>query len=256
MNDTIKPKSFIASTLLRTKYVRIIGRKLIRECATELQDGTIINFRPSSDDMTVIREIFFQQIYDRFFSPGVGDVVFDVGANIGCYSLQSSKAVGKTGRVFAFEPNSASFELLSKNVRVNHANNVAPFRLALGRFASTASLNIYNKAGNSSFYRKDQEAGLKQIGVESVQVKTLDEIASQHKIDNLRVLKIDTEGYELEVLKGATKTLSSNHPRIALETHKNGASGEEIRLFLQGFGYTRIEVIPYDVAVGLLFAWQ
>ena len=164
------------------------------------------------------------QAFQRIIRPG--DVVYDVGAHYGYYALLSSVLAGPNGKVFAFEPSPPNILRLKKHVRINHCDNITVLELALSDHEGTARFD--NQAGSGT-------AHLSPDGALEVKTTSLD-AASAH-LPAPRVLKIDCEGAEVEVLKGGEKTIRSAQPAIFLSTH-----GEAIQqacfTLLRGWGYT------------------
>ncbi len=145
-----------------------------------------------------------------------GDVFLDVGANIGFISLAAASFVGTSGKVYSFEPLPETFEMLRTNLSINNITNVGIYNIALG--STKESMPIYDNdkfgRGSASLMRLN---GAQNNGRE-ISVDTLDAFISCAKVNNIRMLKIDVEGYELEVLEGAKKLLShSNAPIICIE---------------------------------------
>lgn len=147
-----------------------------------------------------------------------GDCFVDVGANIGLLSLHASSCVGPEGNVFAVEPNPKTLPILYRNIELNKANNIKVFEVALGEKSHTTKIfenRDINRGGASLIVNVNNEPGIE------VKVEPLDDFLALH---NPKVIKIDVEGYEFEVLKGAVKTISRTKPILivetALETHK------------------------------------
>lgn len=134
-----------------------------------------------------------------------GDVFIDVGANIGLMSLVAARAVGARGHVYACEPDPGTYAILKQNIEINQLRNLSTFPIALGASAATLALHrtIDRNRGSASLAAPG-EAG---DGGTLVPVKTLDEFCREHAISNVRMLKIDVEGWELPVLQGAQKLL-------------------------------------------------
>jgi FkbM family methyltransferase len=132
-----------------------------------------------------------------------GDIIIDVGANIGYYSLLGGKLVGANGIVYAFEPEENSFKQLSRHIRINGMDWVNPNQLALGdkigQLCMTAVLKT-NRGVQRVATSKDQ-------GVTKVDVTTLDELESRTNIDHLNLIKVDIEGSEFKFLKGAMNVI-------------------------------------------------
>jgi FkbM family methyltransferase len=136
-------------------------------------------------------ELFLRQVLKT------GDIVVDVGANIGLISLAAASLVGDTGRVVCIEPNPRTFRYLRKNVELNRFSHCTTFNCAVGEQSGTTLIS------NGRF--DDINRIVAEDGV-SVPLVTLDEILSEIS-GRIRLLKIDVEGYELYVLKGAVNSL-------------------------------------------------
>jgi len=253
-----RPNSRFQRFLLETKYVRHYGRKLVKVYSSQTEDGATIYVRVGTDDDFIVKEIFQDKYYEKYFAPDEGSVVVDVGANSGFFSLRASKLVGNTGRVLAFEPYSKSFMLLQRHLEANNRVNVTAYHLALGSHPGVANLDVYNSPGNNSLVEKldyyGERSWLRKEGSEQVNVDTLDAVISRLGVVRVDILKIDTEGSELEVLRGSREVLERYHPKIVAETHPVGASWGELEAFLLSFGYvTKVE--EYPAADKLLYAW-
>jgi FkbM family methyltransferase len=129
------------------------------------------------------------------------DVVFDVGANDGRTVLRLNGPLGAP-RFFAFEPVAETHRILA--ARTAHLPNVRTFPLALGAACGRQEIHLDPMSSMSSF-RPDWSSG--SSGRETVPVSTVDEVMVQEDVDFVHLLKIDTEGYEMEVLKGAERAL-------------------------------------------------
>jgi FkbM family methyltransferase len=144
------------------------------------------------------------------FAPG--KVFADVGANVGAYTL---RAMSRGMKVYPFEPNPENVKLLKRNAEINHLP-VQVQEFALGSSEGTANLSQNGATSRIS----------DMMGV-SVPVRTLDSFGLQ-QVD---LLKVDVEGYELEVFKGARETLARCHPDIMIEMHHWIGAEAEAALF-------------------------
>lgn len=135
-----------------------------------------------------------------------GDVVIDVGANIGYYTLIAAELVGKNGKVFAFEPNTRNCALLKKNVEVNGYKNVEIIDKALSDFNGTGKLFLTNEDNYGDLRIFNSNDNRESVGIKLI---TLDSFLNKKKI-NVNVIKMDVQGAEVRVLKGATNTLKKN----------------------------------------------
>jgi FkbM family methyltransferase len=173
---------------------------------------------------------------EKFLSPG--KVFIDVGANFGVYTLIASRLVGETGRVFAFEPTAQSFEVLRQNIALNQISNVRAFQLALAEAKGKAWLYYgWDPVGNS--------LGMDPLGGdkgEEVKIETLDNLLEEYSLDRVDAIKIDVEGAEELVLRGATRSLALHKPVIIFEFNPGcadrlGLSPDGARDFLESLGY-------------------
>lgn len=148
---------------------------------------------------------------------------FDVGANIGIYSLIMSRHFGAEGAVHAFEPVPHIRAKLEANLRLNGLRNVRVNDCALGEKAGTATINAiapgHYRAGTSSLVENENLArvGRQHFTKLEIAVTSLDTYVAQHGIARVDVVKIDVEGYELFVLQGAERTLKDHRPLILME---------------------------------------
>lgn len=135
-----------------------------------------------------------------------GDTFLDVGSNIGLMSLLAAKVVGCEGQVYAFEPESQTFAILSRNIEINGFKNIKAHELALGASSSTA--RIFRQVRKREAATLIGPAG-NTTGGKEVPIETLDKFINEKNISNVRMIKIDVQGWELEVLKGAPNILSN-----------------------------------------------
>jgi FkbM family methyltransferase len=164
-------------------------------------------------------------------------VVYDIGANVGIYSVLACRTVGINGRVFAFEPSTTNLFYLNSNIRANRFSNCEVIPQAV----SDTNGIVQFESGKGSCLGKISTAG-------SIQVPTisLDSFVANGK-PFPNVMKIDVEGAEYEVLTGAQTVISKARPVIFLATH-----GEEIHTkccnLLRDFGY-RLQLLAPDEVV-------
>lgn len=144
-----------------------------------------------------------------------GDVVVDVGANIGVWSryLLSHQQLSK---LIAFEPTGRIFELLCKNLSGHPCVSCQPF--ALGANSGTVAFSTHLDSGQNYVLRDASRPGSR-----NVQMTSLDEWVRQQNLPRLDVLKIDVEGLELDVLRGAIQTLKSFAPVVYFEYMPNSS---------------------------------
>jgi len=196
------------STLLKTGRVngnpfhRYLVAKLLFKCKLPAfvkfsTDHYRLWFHPSelSYQLYQNRSYFRQDeaIMDRILRPG--DVFVDIGANIGTWVLYAAHLVGPAGHVYAFEPHPKTAHYLQRNVALNSFQNITIFSCAVG---DSHKLVTLEETAN------DTMNNISENGTVSVQMVPLD---SMTQIPKIRLLKIDAEGSELQILHGAIQTL-------------------------------------------------
>lgn len=158
-----------------------------------------------------------------------GDVVVDVGANIGTHTVFFSQKVGSAGRVFAFEPQRMTFEMLCANLVLNGLLNVAPIQNGVSDQQGEIMVPVLNPAVAQNF------AALKIEGHATgdlVKVQPLDAL----ELKRCDLIKIDVEGMELKVLQGAEKTIRDCRPLLFAENNSREGSPELVQaLFDLGY---------------------
>lgn len=161
--------------------------------------------------------------------------VIDVGANKGCFSLLSAKLMNDCGRVLSFEPEPINCEWITRSIDANNYKCITLFQMALSDSDGKADLYIGEKSGFHSLISIAGNAGQKITVIQ----KRLDTILSENKISKVDLIKIDVEGAELQVLKGAVETIKQNNNlKIILDLHpQKGVDIYEIYDFLLQHGY-------------------
>jgi len=177
---------------LKSDYVEIDGNKMFLDPLDNLRLS--INEIYEEYETEVIKNIIKK-----------GDVVLDLGANIGYYTLIFAKLVGDKGKVFAFEPEPNNFNLLKKNVELNGYKNVVLIPKA-----------ISSKTGKNKLYISDENTGSHTI-IETEKNRKYIEIDSVCLDDyfvgfdrKINFIKMDVEGYEGEAIRGMTSILQKN----------------------------------------------
>jgi len=167
-----------------------------------------------------------------------GDVVLDIGANIGLVTLQMASIVGAEGHVFAFEPIKRLSALLSRSAAENDFENITIHNVALSELAGTGSMQVADRSLGCSTL---------SLGIEGepCEIRMLDEIDFGPHLKRPRLLKIDVEGHESKVFAGGRTFLEKYPPDyILFESHaEHGRFWDrpEVRLLLEyGYGFAAI----------------
>lgn len=177
-----------------------------------------------------------------------GDVVYDVGGFIGWYAIAAAKCVGPSGMVFAFEPAPSSAELLRIHLKINSVESqVRVIQAACSESFDLVSMPVWpiGLASGNSLRKVVSRSDISPEHV-VVYVLPLDKFYETSKMSP-DVIKIDVEGAELQVLKGAKEILSKLRPIIFLELHTFawhhfGTTEEELRELLDGLSYDILDV--------------
>ncbi len=169
-----------------------------------------------------------------------GDVLFDLGANNGYYTLLSAKLVGPRGRVLAFEPSPGNAHFLRKHVAINRLENVKCFEEAVGESEGVIRFSSCTQSGTGTGRVSDS-------GDIEVRMRCLDEIVEQEGVVPTHI-KLDVEGSEMKVFAGAMRTLSRDRPVIFLSTH---GTREQALDFFQRIGY--VARVPSEIQGELVF---
>jgi FkbM family methyltransferase len=172
-----------------------------------------------------------------------GDTCIDVGANIGVHAVALARAVGPTGRVVAIEADPAVADRLDANVLLNGLENVRVVRAA-AHATSGLTLGLNTTPPSSRSHAQGSLLRLGHLTGSVVAVPTL-------KVDDLglrdvRLVKVDVEGAEWDVLQGALTTLERDHPTIVFEFNRSYSPRpfDDYRALLAAVGYQSIFEIP------------
>jgi FkbM family methyltransferase len=194
------------------------------------------------------RELYFRGEYESAVTRALyqylreGNIAFDAGAYIGTHTLIMAKLVGKTGKVFAFEPNPEAQKLLLENIAINNFENVTMFDFALSDQEGTKQLFSYSDTmqdtGTASLYP------LENLHPEStVVVSTIDVVVEKNALNRLDVIKIDTRGSDLSIILGARESIKLFRPCVIFEYNENnwkhaGSTWEEAQSFFYEQNYS------------------
>lgn len=178
-----------------------------------------------------------------------GMVFYDIGANIGFFSVIAAEKVTPQGHVYSFEPVSGTHDRLVENIQLNKIDkHVTTFLAAASDHVGEAQIYIPDKgmdAWNSLAVKP--EAG--NYRLDTIKTIVLDELVANQTLRSPDIIKIDVEGWELHVLKGLQQTLQTYHPTLYVEfTSANlkaaGTNCAELAEFIRALGYQLYEYDP------------
>jgi len=185
----------------------------------------------------------YEYLKQKAFSAALrrGYSVYDLGANVGFYSLLAGVLVGPEGRVFSFEPVPRNLQFLRRHLELNKLTNCSVWEVAVAGASGTAK---FGPGPNASMGHLTTESDATAIRVRTV---ALDHLVAIGKLPPPNLIKCDIEGGEYDALLGASATLAKYGPTIFLATH-----GSEVHQrccsFLADCGYrlTSLDGIPLD----------
>jgi FkbM family methyltransferase len=188
--------------------------------------------RINKDDFIVMTR--HEDVIIEYFRPKEGDIVIDIGAHIGLYTIIASKRVGANGKVVAIEANRSNFEMLNRNIKVNQLTNIISLNNAV--YSKETKLKLYlpgEELGHTTYNTVMSDRAKNEDKFVEVSANTLDYLLQLKEITDVNWVKIDVEGAEFEVLKGAHNLLlNSRNIVILVEVH---GSPNDYRLKLEEF---------------------
>ncbi len=185
----------------------------------------------------------------KFLTPG--DVVYDVGANIGIHSILLAKALGERGKVVAFEPEKQSYLHLLENLSLNSVIGVQCIQKALGEKSGEGQLFVRDGVTCPRLSEPPSGAMGGEITRETVEIANGDRLVCDENLPVPRAVKIDVEGHEFAVLQGLRGTLAQPACElVCCEIHPHllpaGVTEEGIRKFLVSLGFSRIQKLARE----------
>jgi FkbM family methyltransferase len=164
----------------------------------------------------------------RFLKPG--GVFYDIGANVGLMAVEVAKRFADQVRIFSFEPQPSLARTLAISAKLNDFSNLQVFSIMLGKEPGAARLFIPSHSIHAS-------AISREVGAGSINcpVGTIDQLVADGTLAPPDVIKIDVEGGEFDVFRGAQKTIAEHRPAITFESDENA----------NRFGYTRKELCEF-----------
>jgi len=245
--------SYLARDDLRAAPARLVGRRVRLELTQRLRPsllsrertftyaGGALTARMPLDD-TIGRALYLYDVYEwptaltlaTLARPGTTCV--DVGAHVGSYAALASLAVGPAGRVLAFEPDATNRERLERHVRLNDLANVVVHDHGLADVESEVAM-VRPVAANSGMTRLARPGEIPDF---SMGVRRLDDVMVGQAVPPVSVMKIDVEGAEVSVVRGAADLLARDQPHVVFEEN-DAACGAHLA---DAHGYRLYRITP------------
>jgi len=213
---------------------RIYPHEFLVEISPGVKMKLRLKYRGDIDIWVYMRGLahYSAQVFVNYLKEGM--TVFDIGANVGYYTLLIAQKVGSTGKVYAFEPIPETFARLQENIALNGFTNIVAVPAAVTDRDCTVRMSVEDSA--SSIFRASS--------ANSIEVPTisLDSFVGQHRIERVDAIKMDVEGAELLVLRGADQVIRRYKPIIMTEINpallkSAGTTAEELFKAIIDYGY-------------------
>jgi len=183
----------------------------------------------------------FETFMWRYLTIKNKDVFVDIGAHIGKYTLHASKEVGEQGRVVSIEPHPLNYGVLERNISINNLKNVISLNVAASHEEMKINLYLHHtSAGHSLKPEMKPTTHWKTQNLIVVSAEPVDQILSRLQL-NADWIKIDVEGGEIDVIRGATETIRKDRPRIMVEVWRPNIS--LLHQYMDALGYS-VQLIP------------
>lgn len=215
---------------------------------TEITTRYRIRLRLDPEDSLNLRAKHFYEKHESDLLVGAlhaGDCFVDVGAHIGYHATLAASLVGPAGLVLAYEPSPANFEVLAANIRLNGFAHAAAMNIAVSDRSGYETLHF--SRSSSADHRTYEVRGDPRRSMR-VPSRTLDEMLSGIDLAGRGLfVKVDTQGFEIRVLRGARQTLARRPVRMIVELYPfgleaNGGSCGELLEELRGLGFEFLQI--------------
>lgn len=235
-------------TLFRAASVvsRLLQRVTTREDTSLTLQGIKYSVGINSHETTVFGEIYHDRGYEKVtdFVPKAGWAVVDVGANVGIFAVQQAL---RGARVYAFEPNPDCYRRLTWTVDANKlSDSITTYNLAIGAAQGIGAMVVERGFTLGGMIQPQEAANLTdQI---AIPITSLDEVIPTLDVVRIDLLKVDTEGAEVAVLRGAQRTLGIVD-RVIMEYHSHDLS-RQVKALLHEQGFVLVRQDDHDPVVG------
>ena len=227
-------------------YYKLINDKFV---IFKTKTGLRIKIRVRSTDLMALTNVWMINEYDvEDFEINTNDTVIDIGAHIGLFSLLVSQLC-KTGKILSFEPVSENFDLFVSNLKLNHIENILPFNMAVSKNSGRLDLFLNNDQSAHNIFSKSSES----ISVEST---SLQKIFDENKISSCKLLKLDCEGAEYQIIDSLPSEYLDKIQNIVMEYHLADTKPELVKsliLKIKNAGF-KIKTRPHYNDMGFLIA--
>lgn len=184
---------------MQVKQINVFGYKLILDKFDT--NGYSLMKVNKNNELDIIKNIIKE-----------GDIVIDVGANIGFFTLFFRSLVGNTGKIIAFEPEKNNFDILKKNIEINNLQNIEIHNLGLGSENKNLRMLLSENVGEHRIYNENSSKSSSNSDIINENTKFTDVkvVRLDDYVKTANFIKFDAEGYEIEILRGMPNLLKQN----------------------------------------------
>ena len=231
--------------LIPLLYYKLLKKKYL---FLFLRNGYKLKLRRNSTDLQAFANVWLIEEYNKKeFKIMENDIVIDIGAHIGLFTLYASQFC-KKGKILCFEPVEENYDLLLENIQINNLVNVTTFNKAISNEKKITRIYLSEDQAAHSFYNE----GPNFIEVESISLK---EVIDSNKISECNLLKLDCEGAEYDILRAFPDEYFKTIMKICMEYHFSNTQPhliKELKDRLGALHYNIVDIPLFD-GLGLLF---
>lgn len=254
------PKIKTAFNIIRTiknwpvyfvEYFGLYSLTKQRHITYVLRNGVKYNIRPKTSDTWVFRDVWLKMDYTpKEFQLKAKDLVLDIGAHIGMFSVFASKFATE-GKIYAFEPMPENFQMLQDNIELNKITSIIPINKAVSDKKDEKELYLSQK------YNSEHSFVLYENKTKKLNVKTtsLKDIMIDYSIPKIDFLKMDCEGAEYEILFNTPYDILQKIDKISMECHRvdDNRNDFSLKKFLEGNNF-EISIVKVSGNLSMLYA--
>ena len=239
-------KIFINWHTLIGVYFKIIKKENV---ILETRNNIKIKIRTNSTDIMQLGTVWLVEDYEvSGFNINNEDIVIDIGAHIGLFSLFVSQYC-KNGKIFSYEPIEKNFRILKENIELNKIKNVIYFNSAVSNQSNKLKIFIDSDDSAHSIFESDRDF----IEVNSTTVKS---IFDENKIKKCNLLKLDCEGAEYQIIESIPKEYFLKIDKMIIEYHIANENPELYKKLIQNLkdNSFKIKIEPISDGMGMIYA--
>lgn len=213
----------------------------IKEETLEIIDYENFKFCTLKNDTCVSDSLRQNKLFEKFLLSYISTFIpknknmMDIGSNIGIYSIIYNYILDKNTKIYAFEPQEKIYNCIVNNITLNNCDKIIAYNYGLSDKNEV-------KYMNANYDTKDNFGAFRIVDNEDISNKLLKietKIGDELNLTNIGFIKIDVEGYELEVLNGLKNTISRDMPYILIEIHQSSKNCNRTIKYIYDFGYRK-----------------